>query len=202
MVRLFRVFIPVTVVLLLISEILLISAAFFLATFLIPELDRIEYFSEGNGVINVVLVLVTIIIGLYLHDLYSEIHVKSHITLLQQLCFVLGAAFLVQALVSYIDRNLRMPLHVMVPGSALALGELYVWRLFFSSSVLRVVGADRLLLVGGSPVLTEVAQHILKHPEKAVRIIGQVTDDGEAADGVKYLGRMDSLREVRSEEHT
>jgi sugar transferase (PEP-CTERM system associated) len=196
MVRLFRVFIPVTVVLLLISEILLISAAFFLATFLIPELDRIEYFSEGNGVINVVLVLVTIIIGLYLHDLYSEIHVKSHITLLQQLCFVLGGAFLVQALVSYVDRNLRMPLHVMVPGSVFTLVGIYGWRVFFSSYVLRVVGGDRLLLVGNSPVLTEIAEYIAKYPEKGIRIIGLVSDDPETSSNVKFLGRLDSLQEI------
>src|SRR5438067_4323665 len=151
MVRLFRVFIPASVIILLISETLLVIGAFVLAAWLNPEADPVGYFREGSGIVNIALVLVTILVGMYLHDLYSDIYVKSHIALIQQLCFVLGAAFLLQAMVSYVDRSLRMPLHVMVPGSLFALVGIYGWRVVFSNYVARVVGGDRLLLVGSSP---------------------------------------------------
>jgi sugar transferase (PEP-CTERM system associated) len=201
MVRLFRVFIPVSVLILLISEVLLVVGAFVGAAFLNKEMDPVLYLLHGNGPVNIGIVLITIVAGLYFHDLYSDIYVRSGIMLLQQLCFVLGAAFLVQGLISYLDRDLRMPLHVMVPGGAMVLGGIFGWRVLFSSVVLKAMGGDRLLFVGNSPVLSEIAQFIHRHPEKGVSVVGVLSDDLEMANtapGGKFLGRLDALREVVS----
>jgi sugar transferase (PEP-CTERM system associated) len=198
MVRLFRIFIPLSVLVLLTSEVLLITAAFVIAAW-VNEVELFAYLFYGNGAINIALALITILLGLYLHDLYTNIYVDSHIVLLQQLCFIVGAAFLVQGFVSYINRDLRMPLHVMVPGAAMALIGIYVWRVFFSAYMLPILGGDRLLLVGSSSVLEEVAEHIHNHPEKGVRLIGVVNDDptDSTVPGMtKFLGPLDRLREI------
>jgi|SRR5581483_1653883 len=199
MVRLFRVFIPVGVVVLLVSELAVIAGAYILAACLNPQLTLADYLLNGNGFVNITLVLATMSLGLYLQDLYTDIYVNSHVVLLQQLCFIVGAAFLVQGMVSYLDRSLRMPLHVMVPGSAMALLGIYGWRVFFSSYVLRMVPADSLLLVGNSPLLSDIAQYVVRHPEKGIKLIGCVTDDAESLDPpetAKFLGRLEALREV------
>jgi sugar transferase (PEP-CTERM system associated) len=206
MVRLFRVFIPIVTLALLVSEALLITAAFLLTAYL-EFLNGAAYvgpyLTVGGGAFSIGLVVLSIIIGLYLHDLYSNIRVESKILLVQQLCFVMGAAFLVQAAVSYVNHNLRMPLHLMVPGSMLALVVMYCWRLFFSSYVLRAMGGDRLLLVGCSQLLHEIAQYIEEHPEKNVQVIGVVGDGAEAAEapGLKDLGRIEALREIAAATH-
>src|SRR3954468_23805046 len=101
MVRLFRVFIPVGVLILLITEVLLIVGMYIAAAYLGYQGDPAEYLFYGAGRINIALVTVNIIIGLYLQDLYTDVHVKSHLALIQQLCFVLGATFLIQGAVSY-----------------------------------------------------------------------------------------------------
>jgi sugar transferase (PEP-CTERM system associated) len=198
MVRLFRIFIPRSVVVLLISEVLLIACAFVVAAWLTPDIDVVSYLIEG-GLVNIALAMITIILGLYLHDLYTNIYITSHVMLLQQLCFILGAAFLVEGLVSYVDVELRMPLHVMGPGACMALGGIYAWRVVFSAYLLKLLGGDRLLLVGSSPVLAEVSRHIQEHPEMGVRLIGVINnepEDPDAPTGVKFLGRFDALREV------
>jgi sugar transferase (PEP-CTERM system associated) len=199
MVRLFRVFIPTGTLILLISEAFLIAAAFIIAVFYFrhAETDNLTYLLYGGGRISIGVVLVTMLVGLYLHDLYSQIYVKSRIELAQQLCMVSGAAFLVQSSVSYLNSSLRMPIHVMVPGSIMAVGGIYCWRLFFNAYVGRVIGGDRLLLVGTSPLLNEIAAYVGRHPEKAVRIIGSINQRPEAElAGVKFLGPFDALREV------
>lgn len=202
MIRLFRVFIPASVLILLSSEVLLITAAYVTAAFINPEGDPTTYLLYGNGAVNIGLVLVTIVVGLYLQDLYSDLYVKSHIILLQQLCFVLGAAFLLQGLISYVDLDLRMPLHVLVPGSTLALAGIYGWRVLFSAFVVKAVGSDRLLLVGNSPVLTEIVEYLSNHPENGLRLVGLVSDDVDATPmAVKFLGRLDALREVVEASH-
>ncbi len=201
MIRIFRVFIPVSVIVLLLSEVLITIGAFVLAAILNMP---VTYLWDGNGAINITLVTLTMIVGMYLHDLYSEIYLKSHIMLLQQLSFVLGAAFLIQGGINYVDRDLRMPLHVMAPGSALAVIGIYGWRVLFSSVVLKAMGGDRLLLVGNSPVLAEIADYLARSPEKGLSIIGRLTDDayepGNHAEP-KFLGRLDALREVAAATH-
>src|SRR4051794_18208111 len=100
MVRLFRVFIPVSVVILLISEVLLIVGAYVAAAFWGYESNPYQYLIYGTGMINIALVVISIVLGLYLHDLYSDVYVKSHLVLVQQICFVIGSAFLIQGGVS------------------------------------------------------------------------------------------------------
>jgi sugar transferase (PEP-CTERM system associated) len=199
MARLFRVFIPLSTVILLISEAFLITGVYIAAVFFGYEGDPYEYLILGSGSINIGLAVITILLGLYLHDLYTVLYIKSHIVFVQQLCFILGAAFLIQGAISYVDRGLRMPLHVIAPGSAFAIVALYSWRLLFGRYAIERLGADRLLLVGSSPVITEVAAHLSAHPEKGVKVIGAIADEpGELFEvpGTKFLGRLDALREV------
>src|SRR5450432_2573415 len=173
-IRLLRVFVPAGTLALLISEILLVTGAFILASYLILPVDPADYLIYEGGLESIGLVVLSILVGLYLHDLYTEIHLKSSIILLQQLCLVMGIAFLMQGLVSYVDRDLRIPLRVMA------------------------VGRDRLLLVGDSPVLVAIAEHIASHPEKGMAVTGYVSDfpdQGANHPGGKVLGPVASLRE-------
>jgi sugar transferase (PEP-CTERM system associated) len=199
MIRLFRVFVPVGTFALLVSEILLVTGAFILASYIILPADPGDYLLYEGGLQSILLVVLSILIGLYLHDLYSDIELKSRIILLQQLCLVMGIAFLTQGLVSYVDRNLRIPLRVMALGSSLAMMAIFIWRNLFSAYVAQVVGRDRLLLVGDSPVLVDIARFIDSHPEKGMVITGYVgdfPDKGALLPGGKVLGPVASLREI------
>ena len=201
MVRLFRVFIPVVTILLLISETLLVAGAFVAAAFLeLP--DPYPYFVERSGILSVGIVVLTIVMGFYLGDLYTDIRINSPILLVQRLCFVMGAAFLLQALISYVDRDLRIPLHVMLPGSALALAFIFGWRLLFNTRAMQVMGGERLLLLGGSDLLATIAGHLEEHPEKGVRVMGFLGDDeSEMVSAGKHLGPVEALREVAEAMH-
>ena len=199
MIRLFRVFIPVGTIALLISEILLITGSFILAAYYVMPVDPADYLLDEGGAVSILFAVISILVGLYLHDLYSDIYVKSKIVLFQQLCLVIGIAFLVQGLISYLNRDLRMPIRMMALGSFLGMGTMFLWRIIFSSYVAEVVGRDRLLLVGGSSVLAEIAAYIADHPEKGLTVAGYVDDGYEAGAelrGAKLLGPLASLREI------
>jgi sugar transferase (PEP-CTERM system associated) len=203
MVRLFRIFIPLSVILLLVSEVLLVTAALLAGAWLNPEMDPVVYL-QGNGPLNIALLLISIVVGLYLQDLYTDIYVRSHIVLVQQLCVVMGSACMVQAVVNYIDPDLRMPLHTLAPGAAIAMAGIYCWRVVYSTYVVKRVGGERLLLIGNSPLLTDVAEHIRTHPEMGVSIIGFLNDDPDdpaASRHAKYLGPLDSLCEIVAATH-
>ncbi|MBZ5621903.1 MAG: sugar transferase [Acidobacteriia bacterium] len=199
MIRLFRVFVPVGTLALLISEILLVTGAFVLASYITSAGDPGDYLLYDGGWQSILRIVLIILIGLYLHDLYSDIYVKSRIILVQQLCLVMGMAFLMQGLISYVDPSLRIPLREMTLGSSLAMGAIYGWRNLFSTYVIRVVGRDRLLLVGDSPVLVDIARFIDRHPEKGLVVagfVGDLHDQGEPLPGGKLLGPVAALREI------
>jgi sugar transferase (PEP-CTERM system associated) len=184
---------------LLVSEILLVTSAFIFATYVALDVDPTVFLLDDGGLIRIVLVVLSILIGLHFHDLYSQIQIKSRIVLVQQLCLVMGIAFLMQGLIAYTNVNLRVPIRVMLLGSALSVAAIFTWRLFFSAYALQLVGRDRLLLVGGSPLLEDIGQYIADHPETGLEVAGYVDDlHGPEAvvAGARLLGPMSSLRDI------
>ena len=199
MIRLFKVFIPVGTLALLVSEVLLVTSAFVFATYVVLEVDPTIFLLYDGGLFRISLVLLSIIVGLHFHDLYSQIHVKSRVVLVQQLCLVMGVAFLTQGLIAYADASLRVPIRVMVMGSALAVVAIFFWRVLFSAFALQVVGRDRMLLVGGSPLLEDIGQFIADHPESGLEVAGYLDDrhqTGTPLPGGKVLGAMESLADI------
>ncbi len=199
MIRLFRVFVPVGTVTLLTSEILLVLSAFVLATFLVLQVDPTIFLVYDGGLVRFIPVLLSILLGLHFHDLYSQYFVKSRVMLLQQLCMVMGIAFVLQGLIAYVDPDLRVPIRIMMVGSALLIIAIYSWRLFFSSYAVQVVGRDRLLLVGGSALLEDIGNYVLEHPESGLAVAGYVDDahdPGVLLPGGKVLGRLAALTDI------
>ncbi len=199
MIRLFRVFIPVGTLTVLLCEFLLLSSSFVLACYTALPFDPTIFLILDSGWMRLLLVVVSLMAGLHFHDLYSRIRVQSRIVLLQQLCMVVGIGLLLQGFIAYLDPNLRVPIRVMVLGSFISLGALFAWRVFFSDFALRAVGGERMLLVGTSPLLVDIAQHIAKHPEIGLEIAGYVGDpEGREMDypGGKVLGALPQLSEI------
>ncbi|HKA00174.1 MAG TPA: sugar transferase [Candidatus Solibacter sp.] len=199
MIRLFKVFIPVQTLTLLMSEIVLVTSAFIFATYITFEADPTVYLMDEGGLMRIMLVVFSILIGLHFHDLYSQFQVKSRIVLVQQLCLVMGVAFLSQGLIAYLHANLRVPIRVMVLGSAVAVVSIFLWRIFFSAYAFQVVGKDRLLLIGGSPLLEDIATHVADRPETGLEIAGYVDDrhePGTVLASGKVLGPMSALRDI------
>jgi exopolysaccharide biosynthesis polyprenyl glycosylphosphotransferase len=199
MVRLFRVFVPTSVLALLAVDILLITSAFILTTYLVMEVDPAPYLLYDGGLARILVVVFTILIGLYLRDFYSRFRVPSRVVLLQDLCVAMGWAFLLQGLVSYFAPDLKAPMPVILWGSLLTLVVLFFWRVFFSVYALQILGRNRLLLVGDSPLLEDIGRHVGEHPELGLLVAGYVRDSrdaGPALPGGEILGPMASLRET------
>jgi sugar transferase (PEP-CTERM system associated) len=199
MIRLFRVFVSVGAFTLLVCETLLVTSAFVLAAYLTLGVAPDVFLLYDGGLQRILLVVASILLGLHFQDLYSKIRVKSRIALAQQLCLVIGAAFLFQGLVSYIDASLRLPIRLMLLGSAIAMPAVFWWRVLYSSYALRVVGREGMLLVGDSPLLNGIANHIEEHPEMGLAVAGYVggrQDDGDPLREGKSLGPLSALREA------
>src|SRR5579885_2367679 len=203
MVRLFRVFIPASVLGLLISEAVLIFSCYVVASFLVLDTDPQIFLLYDNGLWRIALVAVCIMLALYFNDLYWQFRIRSKLLLVQQMCFVVGIAFLTQALLTYVRRpEWTIPKWVMIEGSGLALVTLPVWRIIYGALIMhQALGAQRLLFLGTSPVVRDIAEEIRERPEFGLATIGYVDDVSEDVKlpGGPLLGPIANLRAVVDE---
>ena len=201
MIRLFRVFIPHSVLLLLLSEAVLLYFCLCLASILILDVDPQFFLFYDGGLARFSIVVVSILGGMYFEDLYTNLRIRSRLLLLQQVSISLGVSFLVQALLTYIDPALMTPRWVMFYAGLLTLIILPAYRIAYTAAVLRKLSARRVLLVGNSPVLGEIARRFRETPELGLTAIGYLDEEeGKAPDGVRYLGSIKNLKKTVKEE--
>lgn len=178
MVKIFRVFVPASVIGLVLSEFIIVffcyvGASFLLARLINPEFSPIIFFESESGSLRIVAVVVSIVAAIYFQNLYTDFRVKSLMRLLEQLCMALGVGFLIQAVFTYLKRpDLAIPKWTMIFGSILTLLTIPAWRLFYGSVILKALGTRRILFLGTSPVVRDIAQKIADRAEVGMSILG------------------------------
>jgi sugar transferase (PEP-CTERM system associated) len=199
MIQLFRVFVPTTIFILLVSEFLLLSFCYILAAFLVLEVDPTVFLLYDGGLARILPVVLTVLFGLHFFDLYSDMAKRTHMALLLEIGQAIGLAFIVEALLSYGNRNWILPRWLMIYGSGLSLVCLALWRVLYGAIALRVFGTQRVLFVGRSPAIEEIAEYLQGHPEAGITNLGYVENDhapGEELNGAPVLGSLDRVREI------
>ena len=194
--------IPASVVALFVAEIAVISTAFVLAVYWMNPTDASVWLAHDQGRLRVGLMVVCMLIGLYMQDLYSDLRIGSGYLLFQQVCLVIGIAFLLQAMLGWVSPNLVLPRWVMMAGSLPLLIVLPVWRRLFSAALDPAMAAARILLVGGGPITRQIAERIAERPELGMRVIGLVdeSEEAEGAASATWLGKISQLKEIATRE--
>ncbi|HME10525.1 MAG TPA: sugar transferase [Bryobacteraceae bacterium] len=203
MIRIFNVFVPASVIALLASEIVLIYSCYIVASFFTLDIDPGIFFFYDNGIWRLTIVVAGLMIGIYLHDLYTQFRIKSRILLVQQLCLIVGIAFLTQALLSYLKLpDWTLPKWQMIYGSGLTLVLLPAWRLLYGAVIFRALGSERLLFLGSSSASREIAAYLADHPESGLSCAGYVDDldePGTELPGCKVIGPVANLTSIVNE---
>jgi exopolysaccharide biosynthesis polyprenyl glycosylphosphotransferase len=203
MVRLFSVLIPASIVGLVFAEFVIIYLCYAVSPFLVawivdPHFGPMEFLTTDYGYVKLAIVALSVMAGLYFHDLYAKVHVHSGVLLFQQVCTAIGAAVVVQGLLMYLLRDAwSISRWTMLIGSVLTVLIIPPWRIFYSSVILKA-GSQRTLFVGTSSVVQEIAEHILKQPEIGMRNLGYIDNEHQNGHlpGGKVLGRISDLASV------
>ena len=198
MIRLFRVFIPSSVIGLLFSEAILIFACYLAATVLAKGEEWQLYVFYEDGLLRILVVTASILLGFYLTDLYENVRIRHRTLLLQQICMVLGVAFLIQGFLAYVSEDWRLPRWIMIGGSGLCLVLLPAWRIAYSHLAFWLLGAERILFIGASQVIRQIAERIKEHPELGFVALGYLDAEEEASADMpcRALGPVSKLKDV------
>jgi len=195
MMRLLQIF-PTSVFALLLSEVVLCTACFVAATYLIYAPFGDEYLLSEGAWPNLVPAVGTVILSFYYQDMYQNLRIRSRMLLLQQLSLAIGVAFLVQSLLTYGRLDLMMPRQIMLMGSILTVVVLGGYRLIYASHLIGMMGRQRVLLLGRSAVLAEVAARIEERMELGIQTVGFL-DDREEPERMGSLMRLGGVADLR-----
>ncbi len=205
MIRLFRVFVPSSVLALLSSEALLATSCYLAAAFLVLRVDPAVFLAVEAGWQRIAIPAFSVIAGMYFQDLYTDLRIHTRMLLFQQTGMALGCSFLLQALLVYWRFDtLILPAWLMIWGSTAAFVAVPIWRILFGAMVWNGLGSERVLFVGTSRLVRDISRHALEHREKGIVPVGFV-DDCECSpdlDGVPVLGRMAELSRIVAETRT
>ncbi len=195
MIRLFRVFIPASVVALLFSEIILILGCYVLAIYFLGLDPSFFLFEEGNYW-KLLIVAATIILGLYFQDLYGDLRITANVLLVQQVCLAVGLSLLISAFIGYIDPTALLGRSLMMIGSTGVVVLLPLWRIFFWRYVIAGLRSERVLLLGNSSILGEVITVLLARPEFGYKLVGYLCEDQPCDFPIPCLGTISEVRAV------
>jgi sugar transferase (PEP-CTERM system associated) len=202
MIRLFKVSIPGNVIALMLSEAILVFCCYVLAAYWVLDESPDVFLMDDGGLWHVAGIVGVILLGLYFQDLYENFRIRSRILLIQQMCMILGMAFLLQALANYGRWTfLLLPKWMMVYGSVMVLIVVPLWRMLFASVVMNAVGARQLLFLGSSPVIQQIVQRVGERSELGLAAMGYLAEDPSAdaesdLTGTPKLGTLEDLDAV------
>ena len=199
MIRLFRVFIPASVIALLVSEICLVLACYGAASFFTLSEDPAVYLFTEENYWKVLVVGGCVILGLYFQDLYSDLRITSRILLVQQVCLAVGAALLMMAFIGYLRPDMLLGRWLMIAGSLGVVVLLPLWRIFFWKYVVVALRSERVLLLGNSSILGEVISEVAARPEFGYSIVGYVCEEQPCDFPVPCLGGLADVRKICEE---
>jgi lipopolysaccharide/colanic/teichoic acid biosynthesis glycosyltransferase len=186
--RIFHIILPVRVSGLLFSEFLLTISCYLVATVFAYRGYTVPYLFDDQGLLRLLLVSVSLLVGLFVNNLYADTRVNSRVLLVLKMCNVVGIALIVQGLLAYVSSGLSLPRLVMLLGSALAFGTLVAWRIFYGTVFLRMIGTQRILFIGKDDLMEAIAERIDLHPELGFEICGSL-----GSGQTRGMGGPDSL---------
>lgn len=200
MIRILSVAIPARILTLVLTETAILFGCYFFAAWVDPDTVEISTFVQlDSGLQRISIMVLMLLLGLYFRNLYAQVRIQNRLELVQELITVFGASLIGQGLVHYIARDLIIPRKTMLIGSPLALLMLVAWRLFFDAAARDEKAAQRLLFLGMSPTVRELAAHLRTHPELGILPVGYLADhkpsDPEASP-LPWLGYFAALDQV------
>lgn len=199
MIRLFRVFIPKSVVALVVLDAVLAYACFFAGAYLFYGEAAELYLLYENGLRNIAIAVTSALFAVYFQNMYTDFRMRSTSLLIQQIVLVIGVVFLTQALLAYASRELILSRWVMILACALLLLLFVPWRLLYTQVLYKGLGIDRVLFLGNDVTGIRITKYVSENPQVGYSVIGFLNDrcepDSQIANA-PVLGRIADLAEV------
>lgn len=173
--------VPTRTILLIASDVIIISLGLILVTAV--------RFHEGAAIRSYLynhltfqrfgLVVLVCILSLYYNDLYNASVLRRHQEALVRLVQALGITFIALAFLYYADPDLSLGRGIALLAAPTILTLAFSWRWLLEASGWLKTGAERLLLVGTSKTGIILVREIIARPELNLKVVGFLDEEGQ-----------------------
>jgi lipopolysaccharide/colanic/teichoic acid biosynthesis glycosyltransferase len=182
------------------AEALVVAACYLAAIWYSVEVDPSIFLLYEGGLVSVLVTAFVFVAAMHFQMLYAHApRMRSRMELAVALATVVGIAFLAQAAMQYLWPGFGLPLNMTLAGSGLAFVCLFAWRLAYLKVTAGVLGVQRVLLFGATPLMREIGRRIAARPACGFTVAGyldQEFEPGTPLEGGKVLGPFSALPEL------
>lgn len=177
MIRFFHTYFPARTLFLGISEALLVTTAFVIATFArLGASDANLMLNYEQGFLKISVVAVVFILCMYYFDLYDSLVLSNRREVLTRLVQVLGTVCIMLALLYFVIPTLQLGRGIFVMGFALVAFLLFAWRRLFLAVNTMPQFAQRALILGDSTLAKSLIGEIESRKELGIRVAAHLRE--------------------------
>ncbi|HEU5411276.1 MAG TPA: exopolysaccharide biosynthesis polyprenyl glycosylphosphotransferase [Candidatus Acidoferrales bacterium] len=177
MIRFFHTYFPARTLFLGISEAVLVTTAFVIATFArLGANDANLMLHYEQGFLKISVVAVIFILCMYYFDLYDSLVLSNRREVLTRLVQVLGTVCIMLALLYFAIPTLQLGRGIFVMGFALVALLLFAWRRLFLVVNTMPQFAQRTLILGDSPLAKALIGEIESRKELGIRVAAHLRE--------------------------
>jgi sugar transferase (PEP-CTERM system associated) len=194
LIRLFNAYFPTRTIVLGVSEALLVTTAFMLATFLWLGILQANFvLVYENGLVKVALIVAVLIFCMYYFDLYDSIVLSNRREIATRMVQVLGTACIVLALLYHFYPQLGLNPSIFVTGLMLVAVLLFGWRRLFLLLNRSERMSERAVVLGGGPLVLSLANEIQSRPELGINLLGYVSHEPNPLAKIRQISGVDEI---------
>ena len=204
MIRLFQVFIPKSIIALVICDALLTFACLLGGAFFFFREETELYLFYEHGLLKLSIAVLIVLLTLYFQNLYSDFRAPSRSALVQPVVLAIGMVFITQSMLAYVARDLMLS-RVLLGVASISLIILFpLWRYAYTHAIYKGFGVDRLLFLGSDLIARDIVQCIARRPELGFEAVGFIDDANPAGtriENIEVLGSSKYLRDIVAKSH-
>ncbi len=181
MVRLFHVYYPIRMLVLLTCEAVAIAASFVMATMLVLGADSYLVLNYEGGALKIVIVVAITLLCSYYLDLYAPQRLTSKSEIYFRLMAVVGIVSIILSAVAFAFPRFLMGPDVLLVGLAILSVVLMLWRNMYDWVVSQPLFREHVYVLGSGERAEHVIAAIRARRDLGMEIVGYATrNDGKA----------------------
>jgi len=199
MIRLFQVYYPTRTIVLLITEAMIVSGCFLIATMLLLGGDTLLTLGQHYGGMKIAAITGTTVLCSYYFDLYAPQRLRARRQVFFRLLIVLSTlSFLLSALI-YVFPHFAIARYVLVLGVLLLSAALVAWRSAYEWVSDQAILRERVYVLGAGSLARDIMETIRSRGDAGMELVGWAGSE-TAGDGcsAQVAAALAALRHPKS----
>ena len=172
MIRLFNVYYPTRTIVLLVTEALIVSGSFLLATAFVLGPDTYIALNYEYGALKIVTLTALTLLFSYYFDLYEPSRISERWEIYFRLLLVLGFLSFLLSAVTWIFPEADIAHSVILLGLAFLTAALVVWRMTYEWIIAKPIFREHVYVLGGGERARSIVDLISSRKDIGMHIVG------------------------------